>query len=91
MSKTLLLVAGILLALGVIFARSRLKRAFQLGAVLYAIVLVARFLVFGVAGDRDSLIDLLTVAAVFFLIWLVAWGGTQAVLRYRERSDRPRR
>jgi hypothetical protein len=88
MSKTLFLVVGILLALGVIFARSRLKRAFQIGAALYAVVLVARLLVFGL-GDRDNLLDLLTVAAAFFLVWLIAWGGTQAVLRYRERSGRP--
>ena len=89
MSKTLFLAVGILLALGVIFARSRLKRAFQLGAGLYAIVLVARFLFFGLSGDSDTVFDLLTVVAVFFLVWLVAWGATQAVLRYR--SGRPGR
>ena len=88
MSKTLFLTIGILLALGIFFARDRLKRAFQIGAALYAVVLVFRFLVFGV-GDPESLLDLLTVAGVFFLVWLVAWTGTRAVLRYRERAGRP--
>jgi hypothetical protein len=84
--KWLLLFTGLALALGVIFAGTRLKRAFQFGAVLYAIVLVARLVIFGV-GDRDNLTDLLTLVAIFFLIWLIAWAGTQAVLRYRARSD----
>ena len=86
--RTLLLLLGVLLALGVIFARARLKRAFQIGAALYAVVLVGRLLLFGL-GDRDNLIDLITIGAIFFLVWLVAWAGTQAVLRYRERSGRP--
>ena len=86
--RTLLLVFGVLLALGMIFARDRLKRAFQLGAVLYAIVLVARLVLFGL-GDSDNLMDLVTIGAIFFLVWLAAWAGTQAVLRYRERSGRP--
>jgi hypothetical protein len=86
--KTLFLVVAIMLALGVIFARNRLKLAFQLGAVLYAIVLVARLLVFGL-GDRDNLLDLLSIVAIFFLIWVIAWFGTQAILRYRERAGRP--
>ena len=88
MRSTLFLAAGILLALGIFFARDRVKRAFQIGAVLYAIVLVFRFLVFGM-GDLDNVLDLLVIAAVFFLVWLIAWGGTRAVLRYRERSGRP--
>ena len=87
MSKTLLLVVGILLVLGIIFARNRLKRAFQVGALLYGVVLVVRFVLFGL-GDTDSFLDLLSVAFVFFLVWLAVWAGTQAVLRYRERSDR---
>jgi len=87
--KTLLLVAGIMLALGVVFARSRVKRAFQVGAAIYAVVLVARLVIFGL-GDSESLLDLVTVVAVFFLIWLVAWAGTQAALRHRARSGRPR-
>jgi hypothetical protein len=86
--RTLLLVFGVLLALGMIFARDRLKRAFQLGAVLYAIVLVVRLVLFGL-GDSDNLMDLVTIGAIFFLVWLAAWAGTQAVLRYRERSGRP--
>ena len=88
MKSTLVLAVGILLALGIIFARDRVKRAFQLGAVLYAIVLVFRFLVFGI-GDPDNFLDLFVVFAAFFLIWLVAWAGTRAVLRYRARSERP--
>jgi hypothetical protein len=86
--RTILLVVAILLALGIIFARDRVKRAFQLGAALYAVVLVARLLLFGL-GDRDNLTDLLTIGAIFFLIWLAAWGGTRAILRYRARSERP--
>ena len=86
--RTLLLVGGILLALGVIFARDRVKRAFQIGAALYGIFLIARLLLFGL-GDRDNLLDLLSIGGIFFLVWLAAWGGTQAVLRYRERSERP--
>jgi hypothetical protein len=88
MRSTLFLAVGILLVLGIFFARDRLKRAFQIGAVLYAIVLVFRFLVFGL-GDPDNLLDILVVFAAFFLIWLIAWGGTRAVLRYRARSERP--
>ena len=34
-------------------------------------------------GDRDNLTDLLTIAAIFFVIWLIAMGGTQAALEYR--------
>jgi hypothetical protein len=86
--KAFFLAVGILLALGTFFARDRLKKAFQIGAVLYAIVLAARFLVFGI-GDLDNFLDLLVVFAAFFLIWLIAWGGTRAVLRYRARSERP--
>ena len=40
--RTLLLILGLLLAIGVVFAPSRLKRAFKLGAGLYAVVLAAR-------------------------------------------------
>jgi hypothetical protein len=88
MRATLFLAVGILLALGIFFARDRVKRAFQIGGVLYAIVLVFRFLVFGM-GDRDNFLDLLTVIAAFFLVWLIAWAGTRAVLAYRARSERP--
>lgn len=86
--RTLLLLLGVLLAFGIIFARDRLKRAFLIGGALYAVVLVVRLALFGLA-DSDNLIDLLTIGAVFFLVWLAAWAGTQAVLRYRERSGRP--
>jgi peptidoglycan biosynthesis protein MviN/MurJ (putative lipid II flippase) len=89
MRNTLLLAVGILIVLGVFFARDRVKRAFQIGAVLYAVILVFRFLVFGI-GDPDNFLDVLVIFAAFFLVWLIAWGGTRAVLRYRERSERPR-
>ena len=88
MRSTLFLAVGILLVLGIFFARDRVKRAFQIGAVLYAIVLVFRFLVFGV-GDPDNMLDLVVIIGAFFVIWLIAWAGTQAVLRYRARSERP--
>jgi hypothetical protein len=84
--KWLLLFTGLALALGVIFGGQRLKRAFQIGGALYAVVLIVRLLIFGL-GDRDNLTDLLTLVAVFFLIWLVAWGGTKLALRYRARSQ----
>ena len=88
MRNTLFLALGILLVLGIFFARDRVKRAFQIGAVLYGIVLVFRFLVFGF-GDPDNFLDLVIVLGIFFLVWLVAWAGTRALLRYRVRSDRP--
>lgn len=88
MRNTILLAGFLLLLLGVVFARDRVKRAFQIGAVLYAISLVLRFLVFGM-GDRDSLLDLLTIGAVFFMIWLVANAIVETVLRRRERARRP--
>lgn len=88
MRNTLFLAVGILLVLGIFFARDRVKQAFQVGAVLYAIVLVFRFLVVGF-GDPDNFLDLLIVFAAFFLVWLIAWGGTRAVLRYRAKTERP--
>jgi hypothetical protein len=88
MKASLFLAAGILLVLGIFFARDRLKRAFQIGAVLYAIVLVVRLVAYG-SQDQDNLLDVLTVIGIFLLVWLAAWGGTQAVLRYRQRSGRP--
>ena len=89
MRNSLFLALGILLVLGIFFARDRVKRAFQIGAALYAVVLVFRFLIFGL-GDPDNFFDLVIVFGVFFLVWLVAWVGTRAALRYRERSGRPR-
>jgi hypothetical protein len=88
MRNVLVLALGMLLVLGIYFARDRVKQAFQVGAVLYAIVLVVRFMIFGV-GDSDNLLDMLVIFGVFFLVWLAAWGGTRAILRRRERSDRP--
>jgi hypothetical protein len=88
MRNTLFLALGILLVLGIFFARDRVKQAFQVGAVLYAVVLVFRFLIFGL-GDPDNFLDIVIVLAAFFLVWLIAWGGTRAVLRHRARSERP--
>ena len=88
MRNTLLLAVGILLVLGIFFARDRVKQAFQVGAVLYAIVLVFRFLVVGF-GDPENFLDLLIVFAAFFLVWVIAWAGTRAVLRYRAKTERP--
>ena len=88
MRNSLFLALGIMLALGIFFARDRVKQAFQVGAVLYGIVLVFRFLVFGF-GDPDNFLDLVIVFGVFFLVWLIAWAGTRAVLRYRARTERP--
>ena len=88
MRSTLFLAVGILLVLGIFFARDRVKRAFQVGAVLYAVVLVFRFLLFGI-GDPDNFLDLVVIFVAFFLVWVIAWGGTRAVLRHRARSERP--
>jgi hypothetical protein len=88
MRQTLLLVVGIMLALGIIFARDRLKRAFQIGAALYAVVLVVRFVIFGL-GDADNLLDLITVGGIFFLVWLVAWAATRFILNARDQSEGP--
>jgi hypothetical protein len=88
MRSTLFLAVGILLVLGIFFARDRVKQAFQVGAVLYAVILVFRFLLFGI-GDPDNFLDLVVIFAAFFLVWAIAWGGTRAVLRYRARSERP--
>jgi peptidoglycan biosynthesis protein MviN/MurJ (putative lipid II flippase) len=88
MRSTLFLAVGILLVLGIFFARDRVKQAFQVGAVLYAVVLVFRFLLFGF-GDPDNFLDVAVIFAAFFVVWLLAWGGTRAILRRRERSERP--
>lgn len=88
--RNLLLLAGfVLLALGIFFARDRVKRACQLGAVLYAIVLVIRFVLFGFQ-DADNVLAILSVASVFFVIWLIGWGATKAILEYRARTRGPR-
>ena len=84
MRSALFLSVAILLALGVLFARDRLKLAFKVGAVLYAASLLVRFFIFG-RTDADDLLDVLTLIAVFGLIWLLAWGATNAILRRRAR------
>ena len=89
MRSTIFLALAIMLGLGIFFARDRLRLAFQVGAVLYAISLVIRFVVFGI-GDDDNVVVLLLAGAVFFLIWLAAWTGTNAILRRRERTRPPR-
>lgn len=89
MRSTLFLAVAILLGLGLFFARDRVRLAFQVGAALYAVTLVVRFLIFGF-GDADDALAILTIVAFFFLIWLAAWWGTNAVLRRRERTRPPR-
>lgn len=89
MRSTIFLAVAILLGLGLFFARDRVKLAFQVGAVLYAAVLVVRFFIFGF-GDADDIVTLLTIGGAFFLFWLAAWAGTNAILRRRERSRPPR-
>jgi hypothetical protein len=88
MRRVLLVAILVILVIGVFFAGDRLKRAFQIGAALYAISLVARFFIYGV-GDRDSLLDILTIVAIFFVIWLIAKGIVEAILSRRERARRP--
>ena len=83
--RTLLFTVAILLALGVLFARERLKLAFQVGAVLYGVVLVFRFFLFS-RTDPENLADLASVLAIFGLFWLAAWGLTMGILRYRRRA-----
>lgn len=80
--RYLVLAGFLLLILGVFFARERLKRAFQIGAVIYAIILVFRFLYAG----SDDVLDILTLGAIFFVIWLVAKAIVEAVLHRRERE-----
>lgn len=82
--RSLLFAVAILLALGVIFARERVKLAFQVGAALYGVILVFRFLVFS-RTDPENLQDLAAVLLVFGLFWLAAWGLTALILRYRKQ------
>jgi hypothetical protein len=65
------------------------KRACQIGAVLYAAVLVIRLLVYGFQ-DSDNFLDILAVASVFLAIWGIGWAITRAVLEYRQYTRRPR-
>jgi hypothetical protein len=88
MRNAIVLAGFLLLILGVFLARDRVRVAFQIGAVLYAVSLVIRFFIFGL-GDRDNLLDLLTIFAVFFMIWLVARAIVEAVLRRRARTRPP--
>ncbi|MGE3267315.1 MAG: hypothetical protein AB7P40_01115 [Chloroflexota bacterium] len=88
MRNLLFLAVGVLLALGIFFARDRVKRACQLGAVLYAVVLVVRLVVYGFE-DSDNFLSLLTVGAVFLAIWGIGWAATQAVIEHRNRTQGP--
>lgn len=88
MRNLIWLLAFMLLAFGIFFARDRVRRACQIGAVLYAVVLVVRLLVYGFQ-DSDNFLDILAVASMFFAIWLMGWAATRAVLQYRERTRRP--
>ena len=84
MRSTFFLVIGLLLVVGFLFARERLRLAFKIGSILYFGVLIFRFAVFTHA-DPDNLLDLATILAVFGALWLAAWGATTLVLRYRKR------
>ena len=88
MKNLLFLLVFVLLAFGIFFARDRVRRACQLGAVLYAGVLVIRLLVYGFQ-DSDNFLDILAVAAVFLAVWGIGWAITRAVLEYREYTRRP--
>ena len=80
MRSTLLLAVLMLLLLGVVFARDRLKLAFRVGIVLYLVLMVFRFLVFG-RSDWENVDDVVGLLAVFGLIWLAGWLITGAILR----------
>ena len=82
MRSTLLLAVLMLLLLGVVFARDRLKLAFRVGIVLYLMLMVFRFLVFG-RSDLENVDDVVGLLAVFGLIWLAGWLITGAILRQR--------
>ena len=84
MKSTLLFAVGILLVIGILFARERLKLAFKVGSILYLGLLIVRFAIFARA-DPDNLVDLATILAVFGLVWLAAWGLTTLAVRYRRR------
>ena len=88
MRNFLFFVAFVLLAFGIFFARDRVRRACQIGAVIYAIVLVVRLLVYGFQ-DSDNFLDILAVGSVFFAVWLVGWAATRAVLQYQARNRPP--
>jgi hypothetical protein len=88
MRSTVFLAVFILLLLGVFFARDRLRRAFQVGAVAYAAVLLIRLLLFGFQ-DSENVVDLLMIGTFFLLIWLAGWAATTAILQRRERNRRP--
>jgi hypothetical protein len=88
MRNAIVFAGFLLLILGVFLARDRVRVAFQIGAVLYAVSLVVRFFIFGL-GDPDNLLDLLTIFAVFFVIWLVARTIVEAIIRHRARTRPP--
>jgi hypothetical protein len=88
MRSVLLLAGFVLLALGIFFARDRLRVAFQVGAVLYVISIVARFFIFGV-GDHDDLLNAIVVVGILFIIWLVTKAIVEAILKRRKRAQGP--
>jgi hypothetical protein len=88
MRNALLLAGFLVLVIGMFVARDRLRVAFQVGAVLYAISVVARFFVFGF-GDRDDLLNVIVVASVMLIIWLVTKGIVEAILERRRRNRAP--
>ena len=87
--RNLLLLSGfVVLGLGIYFARDRVRVAFQVGAILYVISIVVRFFIFGF-GDRDDLLNVIVVAGVLLVIWLVARGVVEAILERRKRAQEP--
>jgi hypothetical protein len=88
MRKALLLAGFVVLILGIFFARDRLRLAFQIGAVLYVISIVARFFIFGF-GDSDDLLNVIVVAGVLLVIWLIARAIVEAILERRKRAQGP--
>lgn len=84
MRSTLFFAVAILLTLGILFARERVKLAFQVGAALYAALMVARFFLFS-SADPENLLDLVVIFGSFGLFWLAAWAATSAILRHRRR------
>jgi cytochrome c biogenesis factor len=87
--RNALLLAGLLvLVLGMFLARDRVRLAFQVGAVLYAVSIVVRFFIFGF-GDRDDVLNVIVVGAVMLLIWLVTKAIVEAILERRRRKEEP--
>ena len=88
MRSALVLAGFLVLVLGIFLARDRLRLAFQVGAVLYVISVVVRFFIFGF-GDRDDVLNVIIVAGVMLVIWLVTKAIVEAILERRKRVQGP--